>query len=174
MCSGRGTWTGHQGAEQLAALGRGSAQVRREVGSAGRSGWMCRGGSEHRPGLGPSWAARQSPEPRSRGGGGSARWQCLRRTSGGPLLGGEGTAPPAAPHPGCPPPSRPESWGVDAKTGCPQAAQAAVSLGLDRKQLLLPAHPEGLGGVFLPITRIIIPLVRSHSGDRETLISKRP
>ena len=57
---------------------------------------------------------------------------------------------------------------------CPQAAQAAVSLGLDRKQLLLPAHPEGLGGVFLPITRIIIPLVRSHSGDRETLISKRP
>lgn len=153
--SGGGVWIGHQGAKQLAALAghwAGAQHRRQEVGSAGQSGWTCRGGSEHRPGLGPSWAACPSPEPRSGGGGGSACWQCLRGTSGGPLLGGEGRASPTAPHPGCPPPSRPESWGVDAKTqpaGCASVPQRQCRSALNRKQLLLPAHPEGLGGVFL-------------------------
>lgn len=50
------------------------------------------------------------------------------------------------------PPSRPESWGVDAKTqpaGCASVPQRQCRSALNRKQLLLPAHPEGLGGVFL-------------------------
>ena len=85
----------------------------------------------------------------------------------------------AEPHPqlliqGACPPADPSPGGWTRRHGRASVPRRRCRSALDRKQLLLPAHPEGLGGVFLPITRIIIPLVRSHSGDRETLISKRP
>ena len=85
----------------------------------------------------------------------------------------------AEPHPqlliqGACPPAGPSPGGWTRRHGRASVPRRRCRSALDRKQLLLPAHPEGLGGVFLPITRIIIPLVRSHSGDRETLISKRP
>lgn len=126
--------------------GQGPAQARREAGGAGRGGWTCCGGPEHRPGLGrPGQPVRApSPEPRAP----VWRWGrlCSLALSRGnlcrPSAGGRRQSPARSSSSRMPAPEQARVLGGGRR-------DTDVPLSLDRKQLPLPAHPEGLGGVFL-------------------------
>ena len=131
--SGGGTWLGHQGRGQHRRGGR----------------WGARGGVAGRAlecqSTGRGWAVLgRLSEPRApvwRWG-----WLCSLALSAGNLCqpsgGGRRQSPARSSSSRMPAPKQARVLGGGCKN-------TDVPLSLDRKQLLLPAHPEGLGGVFL-------------------------